>query len=340
MGDKRKETASVAWDLADFDGTKAGTIIIEGTVDLSSIENTVDDDFKVTVEVTVEEVSKNTLKRFLDKAQGYVDDGTVAGLKESVQKLFAEAIEEGNAVYADANATKEEVMNASFKLMKAVQALDFVAADKTDLEAAIYLAEMIDLADYVTAGQEEFKAALKEAQDVFNDGDAFQDDVDKAYNNLLDTMVNLRLKADKSILDELLKEFADVDLNKYTKASAAAYKAALAAANDVMTNDELSEDDQAVVDKAAKELRDAYDALQLQSDNNNSGNTSDDNNSGNTGADNTSSNTGNNNNGGNISSGSDAPKTGDAADFAPWAVCLVLAAGVSVVTLKTKKKNS
>lgn len=339
MGDERKETAGVAWDVADFDGTKAGTMTIEGTVDLSSIENAVDDDLKVTVEVTVEEVSKNTLKRFLDKAQGYVDDGTVAGLKESVQKLFAEAIEEGNAVYANPNATKEEVMNAAFKLMKAIHALDFVAADKTDLEMAINLAEMIDLADYVTAGQEEFKAALKEAQDVFNDGDAFQDDVDKAYNNLLDTMVNLRLKADKSVLDELLKEFADVDLDKYTKESAAAYKAALAAANDVMTNDELSEDDQAVVDKAAKELQDAYDALQLKSDNNNSGNTGDDNNSGNTGGDNNSGNSGNNSNGGNVSSGSDAPKTGDAADFAPWAVCLVLAAGASVVTLKTKKKN-
>ena len=312
---------------------------IEGTVDLSSIENAVDDDLKVTVEVTVEEVSKNTLKRFLDKAQGYVDDGTVAGLKESVQKLFAEAIEEGNAVYANPNATKDEVMNAAFKLMKAIHALDFVAADKTDLEMAIDLAEMIDLADYVTAGQEEFKAALKEAQDVFNDGDAFQEDVDKAYNNLLDTMVNLRLKADKSILDELLKEFADVDLDKYTEESAAVYKAALAAANDVMANDELSEDDQAVVDKAAKELQDAYDALQLKSDNNNSGNTGDDNNSGNTGDDNNSGNTGNNNNGGKVSSGSDAPKTGDAADFAPWAVCLVLAAGASVVTLKTKKKN-
>ena len=97
-----------------------------------------------------------------------------------------------------------------------------------------------------------------------------------------------------------------------------------------LIRDELSEDDQAVVDKAAKELQDAYDALQLKSDNNNSGNTGGDNNSG---------NSGNNSNGGNVSSGSDAPKTGDAADFAPWAVCLVLAAGASVVTLKTKKKN-
>ena len=155
-------------------------------------------------------------------------------------------------------------------------------------------------------------------------------------------MVNLRLKADKSILDDLIKEFADVDLDKYTEESAAAYKAALAVADDVMTNDELSEDDQAVVDKAAKELQDAYDALQLKSDNNNSGNTGEDNNngnSGNTGGDNNSGNIGNNNKGGSISSGSDAPKTGDAADFAPWAACLVLAAGASVVTLKTKKKN-
>ncbi len=34
-----------------------------------------------------------------------------------------------------------------------------------------------------------------------------------------------------------------------------------------------------------------------------------------------------------------AVQTGDAADFAPWAACLILAAGAAVVTLKTKKKN-
>ena len=66
---------------------------------------------------------------------------------ESVKKLFEEAVAEGEAVMADENATRDEVMDAAYKLMKAVQALGMKAADKTDLEMAVELAGMIDLED-------------------------------------------------------------------------------------------------------------------------------------------------------------------------------------------------
>ena len=79
-----------------------------------------------------EPVSKKTLEYFLNKAKGYVEDGTVDGLVDSVKQLFEEAIAEGEAVMADEDATREEVTNAAFKLMKAIQAIDFKAADKTD----------------------------------------------------------------------------------------------------------------------------------------------------------------------------------------------------------------
>ena len=268
-----------------------------------------------------EEPSKNTLKFFLDKAQGYVDDGTVEGLKESIQKLFAEAIEEGNAVYADENATEDEVFNATLKLMKAVQSVGFTAADKTDLKEAIKLAEMINLADYVTAGQEEFKAALDVAKAVDADGDAWMDDVDKAWNDLLDAMANLRLKADKSTLEKLLGELEGLDLSKYTEESIAKYNMALEAAKDVMANEELSEDDQETVEKTVKTLQAAYEALELKE----GGDTGDNKNSGNN-ANNSGTNGGNTKSG---SSGNKAVKTGDESS----AVLPMAGIGISVLLI-------
>ena len=103
-----------------------------------------------------------------------MEDGTVSGLVESIQKMFADAIAKGEAVMADENATREEVLDAAADLMFAVHALDMKAADKTDLEMALELAEMIDLSKYVEAGQAEYLAAKDAAEAVMADGDAMQ----------------------------------------------------------------------------------------------------------------------------------------------------------------------
>ena len=66
------------------------------------------------------ETGKKTLEYFLNRAKGYVEDGTVSGLVESIQKMFTDAIAKGEAVMADENATREEVLDAAADLMFAV----------------------------------------------------------------------------------------------------------------------------------------------------------------------------------------------------------------------------
>ena len=131
---------------------------------------------------------------------------------------------------ADENATRDEAMNAAMKLMKAIHALDMKAADKTDLEMAVELADMIDLSKYVEAGQKEFKDALAAAREVLADGDALQGDVDAAWDALVTAMENLRMKADKDALEDLLDEASGIDLSRYTEESAAVFRTALASA--------------------------------------------------------------------------------------------------------------
>lgn len=298
------------------------------------------DKFTITAQdIETEKPSKNTLEFFLNKAKEHQANGDVDNCVESIKNLFAEAIAEGEAVMADENATYDEVMDATVKLMKAIQALDMKAADKTDLEMAAELAQGIDLTKYVEAGQAEFQQALAAAQEVLVDGDAMQADADTAWNALVDAISNLRLKADKSTLEDLLNSVADLDLSQYTEESAAVFRTALANAQAVLADETLTEDGQQTVDDAVQALSDAKDQLQLKdtADGDGNENTGD----GDSQTPDNGGNSGNNGNSGNSNAGNsntkaDAPKTGDTT--MPFAMLALagLAAGTGVVTFRKK----
>ena len=181
---------------------------------------------------------------------------------ESIQKMFADAIAKGEAVMADEDATREEVLDAAKDLMFAIHALDMKAADKTDLEMALELTEMIDLSKYVEAGQAEYLEAKEAAEAVLSDGDAMQAETDEAWNRLVEAMNALRMKADKSVLEELISKVENLDLTGYTEESASAFRAALAAADSIRADENLSADDQTKVDEAVAALQEAYDGLE------------------------------------------------------------------------------
>ena len=237
----------------------------ENTIEFKTEENQT---YMITKsEGETEEVSKTTLEYFLNSAKEHVAAGDTEGLVESVRKLFDEAIAEGESVMADENATKDEVTNAAIKLMKAIQALDFKAGDKTDLEMALELAQAIDLTKYVEAGQAEYLAAKETAENVMADGDAMQDEVDAAWDALVDAMSCLRFKADKAALQELIYSLEGLNLSLYTEESVRIYSAAFARANMLLADAALSIDAQDEVDAAVKELTEAKELLVLKEEN-------------------------------------------------------------------------
>ena len=74
-------------------------------------------------------------------------------------------------------------------------------------------------------------------------------------------MSSLRLKADKTVLKELLVEADGMDLTKYTEESVQIFHAALAKAQIVMADVSLSVNEQTAVNEAAEALRTARDGL-------------------------------------------------------------------------------
>ena len=299
-----------------------------------------------------EPVSFKTLEKVLAQAKEIVASGAIDDSFDAVKELFDTAIKEAEAVIAKGEdvATKTEVQNATWKLYMAIWASDWKAPDKSDLKDAIDLADMVDLSKYVEEGQDEFIAALENAKEVYEDGNAFEDEVQSAWEALVDATANLRLKADKATLEDLLNSLADLDLSKYTDETVAAYNAALTSAKAVMKDDTLSVDDQQVVDDAAAQLQAAYDALALKDDttggdpDDNPGTTDPDDSKPGTGdAGQTKPGTGDagqTNQGTADKAGSgNAVKTGDSTPVILWAVILIAAAGAvtGVVVVRRKK---
>ena len=166
-----------------------------------------------------ETADKAILTSVIEYADAAKASGEYDNAIESVQKSFDEALTNAKAVAENDAATQEEVDAAWKTLLNEIHKLGFVAGDKTELASLIAAAEEIDLSKYVEAGQAEFTAALEAAQSVYKDGDAMQAEINEVADKLLNAMLNLRYKADKSILEEVVAKANQIDANVYTAES-------------------------------------------------------------------------------------------------------------------------
>ena len=202
-------------------------------------------------------------KTLLEKTVAYAEGLDTTGVTDTAKKAFEDALANAKTVLADANATQDEVNAAWNQLLEGIWGLGLVQGDKDELNRLIAKAEdMIANADkYVETNWQQLVDALAAAQDVAADGDAMDEDIKPVAQALLDAILAQRFKADKSILEDLIGKAEGIDLTGYTAESVATFRTALAAAQDVMADATLSEDDQKVVDDAVAALQSAMDGL-------------------------------------------------------------------------------
>ena len=110
-------------------------------------------------------------------------------------------------------------------------------ADKTTLKIALDLANAItdeDLANVVPVVVEEFKAALQQAKDVYDNVNATQAKVNQAFDRLAEAMHMLNfVKGDKTALKAFIDKVSGLEAAKYTEATWTPFKDALKAATSV-----------------------------------------------------------------------------------------------------------
>ena len=271
---------------------------------------------------------------------------------------FVEALENAKAVIEDGDAMEADVVEADQQLLRAADAL-IKKGDKTSLQALVDSTADYKKENYLSAGWNTFEAALDAAKKVLADESATQEDVDKAKEVLTSAMTALRYKADKSVLEEIIGKAKAMDLTGYSAENVALFNAALAKAEAVMANEELSVYEQPIVDAAVLDLQNAMKALNDEKDNaskpsdpskpsnpskpgsgNGNGATGSDKNNGSGSDGKHQTTTAGKQNGGNTVSGTNgkATKTGDVTPIIPAAAGVILSMAAIVVVLKKRKR--
>ena len=293
-------------------GLKAGKAVV-------SVSNAAGVYAECTVTVAADEPADDISVALLEYAIELAGKVNMDGVVDAVKENFDNALQTAKDVLArvqsgDPTVTQNEVDSAWRNLIKAIQYGEFKAGDKTELEKVIALAEQMysQLDKYLEAGKAEFVAALDNAKDVYADGNAFQEDVDTAWKQLMDAMANLRLIPNKDLLEDLINQAESLDKEDYEEDGFDEMLDALEDAKDVFADAEANQDE---VDAAAAVLKAALGKLVASNDGAAQGSS-------------------------NQSTVTKATKTGDTVNVFPIAAGMVLAAGAAAaaVTVRRKKK--
>lgn len=144
------------------------------------------------------------------------------------------------------------------------------AVNKSALESIIAEAEAKELEDYTQESVNTLLKTLGVGREVLNDANSSQGMVDLTVNMIRAALNGLTRKpvqvkpADKTALQEAILFVEEADLSIYTEQSVEILRKALDAAYAVIEDEELGEDDQAIVDRVKDTLIAAFETLVLK----------------------------------------------------------------------------
>lgn len=262
LEDGAQAAVPVEWDLTSL-SVEGNTGTMTGTA--RAIPGIIMEDTETTLTIQYTESAQPVRIQLLQAAYDLVKDADLTDVVESIVELYNERISAAEALLARAEAgdpalTQEEVDQSAADLIEIVQYLSFTG-NKDELEKVITAAQEMEaeLDKYLEKGQAEFLAALETAENVMADGDALQEEINDVMLQLVKGMADLRLRPDKSLLEELLKEANGKNKESYTEESYQNLLSAISVADAAYSNLEADREE---VDGAAELLRAAIDSLE------------------------------------------------------------------------------
>lgn len=184
------------------------------------------------------------------------------GWSEADKTELAAAIENAKAIVAKADASKEELEEATEALEAAMDKLP-VPVNKTLLEQAIIYANSDEVQEALKKVHPTVKTAfetrLAHAVEVFNDENALQEDVDKAWIDLVEVIQMLDFTADKASLESLVESAKALEAEDYVQDEAwTRFQEALSHAQEVLDSETALQDS---IDEAYEALLAAMNSL-------------------------------------------------------------------------------
>lgn len=161
---------------------------------------------------------------------------------------------------------KDQTMinNLEEELKTSSLALTLKSADKSALKQRVSELLNEELGQYTTVSTMRLKNALSEAQKILADMDLSireQDTVNSAITELNAGYLELEKKADKTSLVELVNKAKTIHRGSYSKETWDIFESKLAAANNILQNEDIGSSQQKLVDDCYRNLEEAIKAL-------------------------------------------------------------------------------
>ena len=201
--------------------------------------------------------NKIALKIAVDLANA-ITDKDLEKVIPAVVEEFKAARDEANVVYNNASALQVEVNKAFDRLVSIMQKLEFFKGDKTALKTFIDKVNDLDSNKYTQVTWIPLNEALTAATVVYNDENAMQEEVNNAYKGLVTAFLDLRLKPNKDLLEDLINKAENINPASYTAETVRILNSALEDATVVLNNENV---DQKVVNEAYVMLNNAFEGL-------------------------------------------------------------------------------
>ena len=215
------------------------------------------------ISTPVTPVDKQILNTVLAYAEQQFASPEFQNVIETVRVSYTAALEQARSVSQSSTATQEQVDAAWKTLMTEIHKLGFVQGDKTLLKQLIQVAEgyVSQSGLYTPSTLNKLLTELDAAKAVDEDRDALEQDVVTARDNLLQAMLNLRLKADKSVLEAVLNQAGKIEIDRFTPETVSMFHAACQRAGYVRNDPEATQDE---VNEAVSQLYAAMNALKTE----------------------------------------------------------------------------
>lgn len=195
-------------------------------------------------------VQKTHLQILVDSANDILKE---AANYENNAKTLKDAVAKAEKVLTNEDATQEEADAVMTELVKALQELSEKASVKSLKELIDAAKEMIESSNFTSASQKKLEDAVAKAEDVLTDGEHTSAELEKAYNDVIDAIINLERKGNKAALSAMIEKAEEVlaDKDAYVASTIDGLDAILANAKAVNENEDATQN---TVDNMVKTL--------------------------------------------------------------------------------------
>ena len=207
----------------------------------------------------LQSVDKTTNKTALAIAIEMAESASLENVVPAVVEEFNAALENAQTIYANASATQAEVDNAFDRLASVMHMLEFFKGDKTALQKIVDQIANLTASEYIESTWNVMLSVLEKAEGVLGNENAMQEEVDEVYTELVKAFVNLRLKPNKDLLQDLINKANGINRENYTSTSLKAVDDVMVKANEVLNNPEATKEE---VEVAVAELTKAMSRLE------------------------------------------------------------------------------